>query len=581
MDADSRLNQARGLYGAGDFAQAAAVCEGLIARQPDHSAALYMLGMIAYQQDDPSKALLYIDRAIGGDPEKANMQSNRGLILQALGRWDEALQNYDCAIGLDPAYVDAHYNRGITLQLLGRTEDAIASYDAAIALEPQFAEAYLNRGSAQQDLSKSEAALASYDAALAIQSDLVEGLFGRAVALDGLCQWERAIAAYDNVIALQPDLAGAYFNRGNDLKVLRRFDEAMADYERAIALQPQNLDIKHVMMVCNFERLHDPAFVERLSLELAADALEKQSAALRTHLNILDYRALHDLEYTTYLMANGYSDANVIAANAALRDICARHDAAHTQAGNPRPIEITKGESDTLIRFRTTAPRYQMPTSLRSCLNADNDWVALEDQYLNSTPEVTFIDNMLSAECLAELRKFCLISPIWNREYKAHYLGANFEEGFVSPLHLQIAAELRKKMPRIFGTYDLTQLWAFKYSSVMGRGINVHADFARVNLNFWITPEDANLDPMSGGLIVYDVPAPATWSYQDYNKNDEQIYAFLKEHNAGSRTIPYKCNRAVLFNSNLFHETDKIRFKTVYENRRINVTYLFGRGLKY
>ena len=205
----------------------------------------------------------------------------------------------------------------------------------------------------------------------------------------------------------------------------------------------------------------------------------------------------------------------------------------------------------------------------------------MEDQYFNSRPEVTFIDNMLSDECLVELRKFCLISQIWRREYKTHYLGANFEESFVSPLQLQIAAEIQKRMPRIFGGHDLTQLWAFKYSSTMGRGINVHADFARVNLNFWITPDDANLDPTSGGLIVYDVPAPSSWSYQDYNKNDEQIYAFLKEHKAGSRTVPYKCNRAVLFNSNLFHETDKIRFKTGYENRRINVTYLFGRGLQY
>ena len=36
-------------------------------------------------------------------------------------------------------------------------------------------------------------------------------------------------------------------------------------------------------------------------------------------------------------------------------------------------------------------------------------------------------------------------------------------------------------------------------------------------------------------------------------------------------------NRAVIFNSNLFHETDKIDFKDGYENRRINVTMLFGK----
>ena len=32
----------------------------------------------------------------------------------------------------------------------------------------------------------------------------------------------------------------------------------------------------------------------------------------------------------------------------------------------------------------------------------------------------------------------------------------------------------------------------------------------------------------------------------------------------------------VIFNSNLFHETDEYYFMKGYENRRINVTMLFG-----
>ena len=46
---------------------------------------------------------------------------------------------------------------------------------------------------------------------------------------------------------------------------------------------------------------------------------------------------------------------------------------------------------------------------------------------------------------------------------------------------------------------------------------------------------------------------------------------------ATSVTVPYRANRAVIFDSDLFHETDTIRFKDGYENRRINVTLLYGR----
>ena len=34
-------------------------------------------------------------------------------------------------------------------------------------------------------------------------------------------------------------------------------------------------------------------------------------------------------------------------------------------------------------------------------------------------------------------------------------------------------------------------------------------------------------------------------------------------------------NKAIIFNSNLFHEIDKIDFKEGYNNRRINLTILF------
>jgi hypothetical protein len=41
-------------------------------------------------------------------------------------------------------------------------------------------------------------------------------------------------------------------------------------------------------------------------------------------------------------------------------------------------------------------------------------------------------------------------------------------------------------------------------------------------------------------------------------------------------TIPYRANRAVIFDSDLFHETDAIRFRDGFENRRINCTLLYG-----
>ena len=69
-----------------------------------------------------------------------------------------------------------------------------------------------------------------------------------------------------------------------------------------------------------------------------------------------------------------------------------------------------------------------------------------------------------------------------------------------------------------------------------------------------------------------------TLAIENQQKGNSEIAEkfYKKILNANCETIPYKFNRAVLFNSDFFHETDKIDFKTGYESRRINITYLFG-----
>ena len=90
------------------------------------------------------------------------------------------------------------------------------------------------------------------------------------------------------------------------------------------------------------------------------------------------------------------------------------------------------------------------------------------------------------------------------------------EHGFACPLVAQIDDELRTTYPAIIGHHPLLRWWGFKYDSRLN-GINVHADFAAVNVNFWITPDEANLDPAHGGLVVWDKPAPLEWTFAQYN----------------------------------------------------------------
>lgn len=491
-------------------------------------------------------------------------------MLEQLHRHEEALASFDRAIALEPGLAEIHDHRGNLLQKMQRHEEALVSHERAVALKPAYATAWNNRGNALEKLHRHAEALASLDRAIALAPDFHDAHNNRGNVLEQLGRNAVALAAYDRAIELAPDYAEVHFNRGHTLNELGRTAAALESYAACLALDPGFLPARNNVFMHHFHTLEDLPLIERLGLELARANLE-QAAAEQRHLGQrAEFRLRHDLEQLDYLVAHGHDDPPLLAARAQLQALQGG-GVAEPAPAHPVPVYPL----DTyLLQYKIAAP-------LDSVLG-DNDWKAIEERYFASMPEMIWFDNLLAPRALEELRRFCLVSTVWKRQYHHQYLGAFATQGFLSDLHLRIALELKQRLPRIFGPHRLEQLWGFKYDARVQKGINVHADFARVNLNFWITPDAANLDPESGGLLVYDAPAPPDWHFRKYNDDasEPDIYAFLRQNNAGRMKVPYRCNRAVLFNSTLFHETDAIHFREGYENRRINITYLFGRGLK-
>jgi Tfp pilus assembly protein PilF len=348
---------------------------------------------------------------------------------------------------------------------------------------------------------------------------------------------EEAAATFQRLFALKPDDALAHCNLGNVFGLQGRPDQAAACYRRAIALQP-DMALAHKNLgtvLCESDHLAEGFASFKRHAELAYG---KPTSPTLDQNPIPPHKAQHDREQQEYL--NG--------GNAA-------------RAG------------------QGSAPAFHLEDWSRVPGHAVNPDASLGDiatRWRNSKPQIAVIDNLLTEEALAKLRRFCWGSTIWRTVYRDGYLGAMPEHGFACPLLAQIADELRGTYPAILGRHPLLQFWGFKYDSRLS-GIAIHADFAAVNVNFWITPDAANLDPASGGLVVWDVPAPMDWGFKKYNDDVPAARDFLAKSGARPVTIPHRANRAVIFDSDLFHETDRIAFKDGYVNRRINITMLYGR----
>ena len=198
----------------------------------------------------------------------------------------------------------------------------------------------------------------------------------------------------------------------------------------------------------------------------------------------------------------------------------------------------------------------------------------VEKSYFASQPNLAVVDNLLSEDALRRLRAFCREATIW-KDVNPGHLGSHLHDGFCAPLLLQIAQELRHRLPAILADHPLIDMWSYKCDPESG-GRGIHADRAAVNFNFWISPDEANRQPESGGLEVFKAEAPLSWDYHSNNNQQDAIDRCLDEQGRDSTTVPHRANRAVIFNSNLLHKTDDCHFRGGYINRRTNITMLFG-----
>jgi len=537
MTPQQLIDQALAHHRQGNLAEAERLYRAALKGEGRNAMLLYLLGVALAQQGKTDEALPMLSQSIAINPQMPDALFARAQLLLAAGRAADALGDIERARPLAPANPTMLVTEGNALSELGRFENALQAYNRALALAPGNPQVLNNRGNALRQLGRSREAMESYDQALRLKPDYFDVLHNRAVLLRQLGRFDAALANYEAALRLQPASPHALMGRARTLRDLGRTDAAMESYRQILA-QSDSAEAANGLA----ELLYSQGSIEeafRMFRARAERTLGPAGSSLPAPSPNPPHRAKHDREQAAYL--------------AALLDRPAQNFSFHLDAGARVP---------------------------GGAVNASIPREEIQHQWQTARPQIIVVDDLLTQEALTALRRFCETSTIWQKTYDAGYLGTTPETGFACPLLAQIAEEFPRRLPEVFRVHPLKYLWAFKYDSSLA-GINIHADFAAVNVNFWITPDEANLDPESGGLIVWDKAAPLDWDFDKYNTDEGAIRRFLTEAGAKPVTIPYRANRAVIFDSDLFHETDRLSFKEGYQNRRINVTLLYGEREKH
>jgi hypothetical protein len=225
------------------------------------------------------------------------------------------------------------------------------------------------------------------------------------------------------------------------------------------------------------------------------------------------------------------------------------------------------------------APAPAMPGGV---LNPALPWREYGAAFAGDGPSAVRIDDLLKPEAHAALRRFCMESTVWFQTRFADEVGGRMVEGLCCPLIFQLAAELRQAVPALLADLSLRTVFGYVYYQHERDG-HLHADQGIVgdrrvvSLNYWLTPADANADPASGGLWVWNKRAPSDYFRATEDEAKAAILGRLVEQpDARASYVPYAGNRAMLFRADVLHKSERMAFKPGLENRRISLTFVFG-----
>ena len=136
---------------------------------PNNAQAHYDLGQYFYTKKDYQKAAAELETVVRLTPNRVNPYHVLGDIYRDSGNVDKALAEYKAATDINGPIQErpAAFNKyGVALQAVGKFDEALQQFDQAAKLDKTFNEAFFHEGEVLETQGKKEAAIAAYQQAI-------------------------------------------------------------------------------------------------------------------------------------------------------------------------------------------------------------------------------------------------------------------------------------------------------------------------------------------------------------------------------------------------------------------------------
>ena len=226
------------------------------------------------------------------NPNHVDARNNLGIIFQALGEFQKAVDCFQKVIQIQPDRVDdAHVGLGLVFKELGEHQKAMSCYEKAIEIDPNYAGAYDNLGNILVILKKFNEAIKIYQQALRLKpgdkfiSHVLSALFGNTTKT----------APKEYVVKLFDNFADSFDKKLTEKLKYRVLEKLVALLKKTTS---QRLNFKHAIDVGCGTGLSGSAF-RPLTDYLVGIDISKKMIEKASDKNIYDYVEQGDI--STYL----------------------------------------------------------------------------------------------------------------------------------------------------------------------------------------------------------------------------------------------------------------------------------------
>jgi tetratricopeptide (TPR) repeat protein len=193
-------------------------------------------GLAAFEAGDYEQALALFEEVLASDPHQLQVLTAKGRILNEQGSYAEAYQALSAAVELDAYNPQIYYYLG---EVLYAQQDLFAAerhFAKAAQLDPDYTDAFIREGMVLAELGRREEAVKAFERAIFLDRAAVVARFHLAQVCLQMEDFRRALAQLHMVKELYPEYAPVYLLQGEIQQRLGDLRQAIVEYDKAVEL---------------------------------------------------------------------------------------------------------------------------------------------------------------------------------------------------------------------------------------------------------------------------------------------------------------------------------------------------------